>query len=134
MLRLQLFLQQMQRLDGVIVNLGLHGWHMDEAQYRSSYRNVLRFLRGSTDKPMWVVLSTGIGVPDQREATIQRRNEIARELAAELGLGVIDYYAVSTKNLDLYAADHVHFAEEGYCRLAECVLDALVPVLGSTEK
>lgn len=123
-------LAQMQRLDGIIINHGLHGWHMDAEAYRNSYREELRFLRGATTKPIWVVLSTGIGIPDDREATIIRRNEIAKELAAELGLGIIDFYAVNVKYNELHASDHVHFTEEGYCRLAECVLDTLTPILG----
>ena len=74
------------------------------------------------DIPLYIVTTTHVANPE-REQRVIARNKMALELAKELNLGVIDFYALSAKNPELVGGDGVHFTPDGYKALAETLLE-----------
>ena len=123
---LKLFMEQQPGRDAVLFNNGLHGWHLDEENgYRIGYRKMLDFLAQNANVPIWVLLSTDDASDADRNKRVIRRNEIARELAAEYGLPVIDLYELATTGENLHISDGVHFTAEGYQKFADCIVATL---------
>lgn len=122
---LKLFMSQSQRLDLILFNNGLHGWHLSDAQYEKHYRETLDFLV-KKGVPVYVVLTTFLPLDPERNTVAEHRNAIAGKLASEYGLGVIDLYSVSAAlTSDAYCGDGVHFHNDGYIALAEKILEEL---------
>lgn len=122
---LALFFKQVPHTDAVLFNNGLHGWHLSDGEYEQKYREMLTFLRSVSDAPLFVVLTTNLQGEDERNATVDCRNEIAQRLAAEFGCPCIDLHTVALEYDSLHANDHVHFTQAGYERLAEHILKRL---------
>lgn len=122
---LPLFFAQEQKIDAILFNNGLHGWGLPDERYEEEYRKMLTYLRSVSDAPLFVVLSTNLPARPERNEIVLRRNVIASRLAEEFGLPCIDLYSVSVQYRDMHTVDNVHFTEEGYGKLARCILDAL---------
>ena len=120
---LKLFAAQQQSRRAVLFNNGLHGWHMDdETEYRHYYKEMIKFLLAEfPGTPLYIVLTTHITDPE-REARVIRRNQVAKELAAEYDLYVIDLYQVSLDAAHLLDAGGVHWLPEGYEMLAKEII------------
>ncbi len=122
---LEIFMAQQPRRDAILFNNGLHGWHLDEeTTYRENYRKAVRFLLEKGSAPIWILLTTDDASDPERNRRVLRRNEIAREIAAEFGLPVIDLYEVVT-SVDLHGPDGIHFTQDGYQRIADCLVATL---------
>lgn len=121
---LELYIKQTKRIDAVIFNNGLHGWHLDNAEYEKGYDKILEYLTG-LGVPVFVVLSTDLPADEKRAAKVRERNEIAVSLAKKYKTDIIDLYSASLRCDGLYAPDNVHFAPEGYTVLAREILDCI---------
>jgi lysophospholipase L1-like esterase len=121
---LLLFARQQPHRNAIIINNGLHGWHINDGEeYKNLYKNMLEFLMENfKDTPLYIITTTHVANPE-REQRVIVRNKMALELAKELNLGVIDFYALSAKNPELVGGDGVHFTPDGYKALAEALLE-----------
>lgn len=121
---LLLFARQQPHRNAIIINNGLHGWHINDGEeYKNLYKNMLEFLMENfKDTPLYIVTTTHVANPE-REQRVIARNKMALELAKELNLGVIDFYDLSAKNPELVGGDGVHFTPYGYKALAETLLE-----------
>ena len=122
---LDLFLRQVPSVDLMIVNNGLHGWHLeDETAYAQAFDAFVKALQQRCPS-VAVVLTTAVA-DEKRNARVQIRNSVARRIAEERGCPVIDLYAPS---LSCTYTDGVHFNGEGYQTLAEALVSAVRPLL-----
>ena len=126
----RIFAAQQTRRDAIIVNFGLHGWHLsDLEEYRLHYGRFLDFLAAEyAGAPILVALTTSVR-DESREARVKLRNEVARSLAAERGLGVIDLYTLSCEQVELRAGDGVHFTREGYEKFADLINESIFKLI-----
>ena len=124
----KMFIEQCPKHDAIIFNNGLHGWHLSEEEYGKLYLKFINKLKADyPETPVYLVLTTAT---EGRENSprVATRNEEAKKVAAELGLGVIDLYQASLDNATLLAKDGVHFSPDGYSALGRCVVDSLAEI------
>ena len=122
---LRMFLRQQSKRGVILLNNGLHGFHLSVEQYEEGYEKLVAFLRKEfADMPLALLLSTHVAKEEQ-DAEVRRRNEAVLAIAKRHGLSVIDLYTVSLTHADLLSADGVHFLPEGYDLLAEEILECL---------
>ncbi len=122
------FKKQMLSCDAVLVNNGLHGWHLSIEEYSSHYKNLLCALKAEFgDTPMIIVTTTCVTNDDERNAIAVKRNEAAKALADKLSLPIIDLYPTST---ELVHRDGVHLHPDGYLKLTEVILAELKNLIG----
>lgn len=115
---LDLFLRQGKSPDLMIVNNGLHGWHLeDETEYAEGLKGFLCALKERCSI-VAVVLTTCVS-DEARNARVEIRNAAARRIAEELNCPVIDFY---TPSLNCTHTDGVHFNGDGYRILAETLV------------
>lgn len=121
---LRLFASQEPKRDFILFNNGLHGWHMDdEGEYAEKYEVFIdRLIKEYPSTPIFILLTTY--VKDQNLTRVQKRNDIALQIAKAHRLPVIDLYSVALAHCDLIT-DGVHFSPEGYRYLAQEILDRL---------
>ncbi len=121
-----LFAKQQPHRNAIIINNGLHGWHLnDDEEYGKYYKEMLNFLQDSfKNTPIYIVTTTYVE-REERKDRVVARNKVAIKLAEELGLEVIDLYKVSADNPKLLGGDGVHFSPEGYETLAKTILEKL---------
>lgn len=111
----KMFVDQNERIDAIIVNNGLHGWHLTEEEYARYYLDFIRKLKADNPQtPIYLVLSTATDESRAYSVRVLPRNEKAVEIAEKEDLGVIDLYSISLKNKNLLSQDGVHFASDGY--------------------
>ena len=121
---LEIFMAQEKRIDGILINNGLHGWHLSSSEYENGYRDMLEFL-AAKGKPVYALLTTMLPADSERDGIVCERNKIASSVAAKLGIPVIDLYSVTKEHTEYYSADNVHLVEDGYKLLARRILDAI---------
>ena len=78
--------------------------------------------------PIFLVLTTHLG-NEEREQRVIKRNAVAKELAKEYDLFVIDLYSVSCAHADLLSKDRVHYEKAGDEKMAEALVNALCEFL-----
>ena len=53
---LNLFIKQLNRVDAILFNNGLHGGHLDDEKYYQNYRDIVSFLRENhKDIPIYII-------------------------------------------------------------------------------
>jgi len=116
---LRCFGRQQGRRNLIVLNNGLHGWHLNDVEeYGRYYEEMIRFLQEEYEgTPLVLALTTSI-VGEGNERVIVR-NETVKAIAAKYHLPIIDLYAASVKHFSLLTEDDVHFTEEGYQKMAE---------------
>ncbi len=122
---LSVFMKQEQRIDAILFNNGLHGWHLSIEEYEQKYGEMLEFIKTISNAPIYIVLTTNLSDGDERNETVIKRNEIAKKYAEKFGLKIIDLYSTSVKYSNLHTEDGVHFVDDGYKKLAESILNVL---------
>ena len=120
-----IFMKQEQKTDAILFNNGLHGWHLSIEDYEKEYGKMIEFIKSISNAPLFIVLTTNLPKDEDRNKKVIERNEIAKKCADKFGLKIIDLYSVSVENSDLHTSDNVHFVEDGYKKLAECILKTL---------
>lgn len=118
---LELFMAQEDKKKAILFNNGLHGWHLDDEQYKKYYGEMLTFLKNH-GVPVYVVLTTNLPLDEKQNKRVIARNKIATDLAKANGCEIIDLYKVSAECKDLYLGDGVHFKQDGYISLARMIL------------
>ncbi len=121
---LELCLQQQRKCNAILFNNGLHGFHLSDAEYERLYDDMLQFLT-QTGKPVYVLLSTDVLQDPAQNQTVDARNQIAAALAEKYCLPCIDLHAVATHHPECHVPDGIHFTDQGYKLLANCILEHL---------
>lgn len=121
---LEIYIKQCSKIDAVVFNNGLHGWHLSNEEYKKGYDALLAFLM-TLGVPVYAALSTDLPADEVRAERVRERNAIAADLAKKHGADIIDMYAASLRCKGLYANDNVHFSHEGYTVLANEILDTI---------
>lgn len=119
--------------DIVTFNNGLHGFHLNAAEYEAGMRAAADALRKLLpEAKLYLVLSTPItenGKPDtlsEKNGIVTERNAVVTRIAEELGLPVIDLYSTVLGKAELRSADGYHYNGEGYRILAEEIVRNIV--------
>ncbi len=120
---LKVFTRQIPRIDAIVFNNGLHGWHLDETQYGEYYESFVKFLIEEYKVPVFIVLTTYI--KQERYERVKARNAKALAVAEKYSLPVIDLHKTSLENAHLIAADNIHFTDEGYLIFAREIIKSV---------
>ncbi len=115
---MSLFVKQEPYHTAFLFNNGLHGWHLSEEEYEELYADFMDKLVATYSKEsLYIVTTTFSTSPDYPNERVIARNMIARCLAEQRGLKIIDLYPVAAANKE-HLLDGVHFARPGYEALA----------------
>ncbi len=122
---LRLFIAQVPRCDCILLNNGLHGWHLGTDAYKAHYENLLHTLRAAHPKiPISPVLTTPICAEKHRRRLHERnqavceRNAAVCALAKDLDMQILDLYTPFYRQYRLFSADGVHLTARGYQKAA----------------
>ena len=123
---IKLFAAQQVRCDAVVINNGLHGWHLEDSkEYKQHYENMILFLREFfKDIPVMLVLTTHVADPERDKRVIER-NKAVCELAEQYGLDIIDFYKPVFEHSDLITEDGVHLFDDGSKILADVLVNSV---------
>lgn len=117
--------------DAVTFNNGLHSLGSDRAEWENAYRAAVKFIRAKLpDAKLFIVTNTPMENPGDSVKS-KELGEIAKKVAADHGLPVIDLYSV-TETLgtkDLWR-DGVHFNAPAVELQGKTVADALTKAVG----
>lgn len=121
----ELFADMEQTRRVIVLNNGLHGWHLDdESAYPVAYDALVGWLRERfPHTPLYISLTTDVA-DDHRERVL-RRNEAAKTIAAKHGCPVIDMYEISRQQVEHRSDDGVHFTPPGYEAFCRTLLAAV---------
>lgn len=105
----KLFMRQLPKIDTVIFNNGLHGWHLDDASdYKNLYEDMVKFLLDELNgNKLFIVFTTSLR-DEERNKRVIARNLAAAEIAKKYSLPTIDLYTVTNQNIDMLISDGVH--------------------------
>jgi len=122
---IKMFAAQQGSRSAIIVNNGLHGWHLDDnSEYGALYEKLIAFLLEEfKGTPVFVVLTTSVR-DEGREQRVKVRNAAAVAVAEKYGLGIIDLYSISAAHQELWS-DGVHFKRECYEMFAKYIVECL---------
>lgn len=121
---IRLFAAQLPKIETVIFNNGLHGWHLeDEVEYGEYYEKAIQFLLEQFEgKRIFLVLSTSVADAG-REARVKLRNKAVLSLAKKYNLPIIDLYSTSIECAEFRSDDGVHYTGVGNNKFASKILD-----------
>ena len=119
----RLFGLQLPKIDLVLFNNGLHGFHLeDTSEYAEYYEEMVRFLLDEySELPLFLLLTTYIR-DKKRLERVKLRNQATLKIAVKYNLPVIDLYTLTEKNKELLSEDGVHFTTEGYEMISEEII------------
>ena len=122
----RLFTAQLNKIETVIFNNGLHGWHLDDdTEYREYYEKAVKFLTEEfSGKKIYIVLTTTVE-DAKREERVKARNAVACDLAKKYDLPIIDLYSISAEYVSLRCPDGVHYNADGYRKFAAKILESI---------
>ncbi len=127
---IELMAAQQPNRGTVLVNNGLHGFHLSVDDYRDGYQKLLTALKERyPDCRIFVLLTTP--VRDESDLTelakrtedVIERNFAAIDVAERLELPIIDLFTPLLHKPQLFANDGVHLSEAGYDLLAEIIAE-----------
>ncbi len=122
---LKVYTKQLPKIDAILFNNGLHGWHLnDDTEYPAYYEKMLEFLIKEYNVPIYIVLTTSVKDIERNNRVIER-NEAVLKIAEKYNLKTIDLYTASFVNSYMLSDDGVHFVQEGYKLLAQTILNGL---------
>lgn len=125
---LKLYAAQLNRMDAILFNNGLHGWNLPEEEYEKCYDSVIsQLIKTYPDIPIFILLSTNVADPNRAGRVIERNNAAVR-VAEKYSLKVIDIHTLSVENKHLLS-DGVHFVNDGYKIFAEKIVSELKAAL-----
>lgn len=110
----------------VLINNGLHGWHLSADDYEKHYDALVKHITDKCSDMKFVIVTT---TPARRKGNIKEfaenysqildRNKRAVKIAEKYDITVFDAFAVVAENPELYSPDGVHLKEAGYELLAQ---------------
>jgi len=117
-------------------NNGLHGWHLNSAEYEAGMRKYVKFIKSHKAKDCKLIYSLTTPVPSEKEGVkldpvknevVLERNRIARKIMEENNIPVIDLYGLMEPEIEKYSASkgNVHYNQEGYERLANRIAERI---------
>ena len=120
------FASQLPRVDLILFNNGLHGFHLeDSCEYAHYYEEMVKFLlKEYANVPLYLLLTTYIR-DEERLERVQTRNRAVSDIAAKYNLPLIDLYQATEKNKELLSEDGVHLKQEGYEMLSKEIISAI---------
>ena len=122
----KMFIEQCPRRDAIVLQNGLHGWHLSEEEYGKLYCELMKRIKSDyPGVPVFVALTTAIGEKARNAKRVAGRNEQTLLAAREAEIEVIDLYRVALENMELLSGDGVHFTPEGYKKLGDSLFDFL---------
>lgn len=124
----------------IYFNNGLHGWHLDSAQYEEGLRRYTRFLMQHKVKDCQLVYALTTPVPSKekglklapdRNHVVMERNRIARRIMQENSIPVIDLYGLMAPDIEKYSDSkgNVHYNRQGCQRLASRIAEVIADLL-----
>jgi len=124
---ISLFAEQLPKLELILFNNGLHGFHLeDNSEYAGYYEEMVEFLmKEYPDIPLFLLLTT-YRCNEEKLNRVKARNKVVLNIAKKHNLQVIDLYTVTEKNKDLLHEDGVHFTDEGYEVIAKEIIKNIV--------
>ena len=122
----RLFVKQQPHRKHILLNSGLHGFHLvDELAYAKYYEQKIQFFLKTFPEAKLTLLLTTHVADDERDLRIQTRNHEVLYLAEKYSLNVIDLYSISLTYNELLSKDGVHWQPEGYRHFAAAILSNL---------
>lgn len=102
-------------------NNGLHGWHLQNEQYKTSYEKLIEFLKILSSNSVIVLVTstpvTKIGqiteLDMEKNDIVKERNKIVRGLADKYSLAINDLYNNMIEKPELRADDGYHYIDIG---------------------
>ena len=120
----KLFALQQPHREVILLNNGLHGFHLDDDnEYPFYYEKMVNFLLEEFPESQLIILLTTYVEKDNER--VMKRNHHAQVIAKKYNLPVIDFYTLSKNMPELYFEDGVHFLDDGYKKLAEYLVKAI---------
>ena len=118
-----LFAEQLPKLELILFNNGLHGFHLeDNSEYAHYYEEMIKFLLEEYPNiPLYILLTT-YRHNEEKLNRVKARNKVVLNIAKKHNLQVIDLYTVTEKNKELLSEDGVHFTDEGYEVIAKEII------------
>ena len=118
------------RYDAVLINNGLHGWHLEDSEeYKDHYEKLASYVKEKfAPEKFFIVLTTPVRkseqteIFDERNERVKVRNLAATEIARSLGAEVLDFFSLIENRPELYTGDGVHLVPEGYSLIAHEIL------------
>lgn len=133
---IELAMEQEPNCKVIHFNNGLHGWHLNEEDYKKHYDALIgEIIKKYPDVKIFLGLSTPLRVRDnvevihERNERVIKRNEAVLDIAKKYNLPVTDLYGAISDTAKYHAADGVHLSEEGYTLLAEVIKNKACEVL-----
>lgn len=123
---IHLFAAQLPKIQTVIFNNGLHGWHLDDAtEYGEYYEKAIKFLLREFDgKKIFLLLTTSVA-DTEREERVKIRNDVVKSLAQKYNLPIIDLYSTAALYTEFRLDDGVHYSGAGYNKFALKILEEI---------
>lgn len=123
---ISMFISENNKKDAIIINNGLHGWHLSEEEYREHYQKLIKKIKTDfPEVPLYILLTTATTEATKCRDRVPVRNAAAKQIAEDENLQVIDLYSVTNGHTEYYKPDGVHFVEKGYVALASEILKSL---------
>lgn len=130
---IELMASQQPQCSIVLFNNGLHGFHLSTESYQTHYAEVLGKLKAMfPEQRLFVLLTTPVyasqnpPILEERTEIARQRNAAASEIAASMGIPVIDLFSAIIDHPELYSNDGVHLVEAGYELLAKEILQNIL--------
>lgn len=112
---ISLFVSQLPKLELILFNNGLHGFHLeDNIEYAQYYEEMVKFLLEEYPNIPLVLLLTTYVSNEARLERVKLRNNAVLNIAEKYNLPVVDLYKATEKNKEKLSDDGVHFKQEGY--------------------
>lgn len=110
----------------VLINNGLHGWHLSADDYEKHYDALVKHITGKYSDMKFVIVTTtparskeNIKEFAENYSEILERNKRATKIAEKYGVAVFDAFSVVAGQINLYSPDGVHLKEDGYELIAK---------------
>ena len=121
-----LFGKQLPKVETILFNMGLHGWHLDDTEgYPFYYEKTVEFLLKEFPGARLVLVLTTRLADRERNERVKLRNKAALSVADKFGLPVIDLFTLSEELAAYQHDDGCHFKNEGNEKMAEYIIKEL---------
>lgn len=116
----------------IVVNNGLHGWAYAEDEYTAGLPRLIAHLRTAAPdaRLIWAqstrILREGTAPDSSKNTRVIARNAIAQQVMTDLGIPIIDRYALVDPHPEWFSPDQVHFLEDGNRALGAQTAEALL--------